>query len=335
VSPDARELRADLLAGLRARVPFDAYAWVLTDPETGVGTSPLAEVPALDELPGLVRCRYLSRAHRWTARAAGTATALSTAPGGPAAGDPWVERLAGLGVRGVASTVCRDRHGLWAFLDLWRFAGPFADREVERLARFGDDATPRLRAALAEAFTGPAAPSPALPPPTPPPAGEGPAVLMLDDELTPLARTPATEAHLRALLPTEADRSPVPAAAFNVAAQLLAVEQGVDAGPPWARVPLGGGRWATLRAARLVGEPAIAVGIEPTPPAERTTLYARVVGLTTREAELLGHLVGGGDTHELAARLHLSQHTVQDHLKSIFAKAGVRTRRALVARATG
>lgn len=330
MSPDARELRADLLAGLRARVPFDAYAWVLTDPETGVGTSPLAQVPALDELPGLIRCRYLSRAHRWTARAAGTAAALSTAtaPGGPAAGDPWVERLAGLGVRDVASTVCRDRHGLWAFLDLWRFAGPFTGREVERIARFGDDATPRLREHLAGAFTGPPAPQP-------PAAGTGPAVLVLDDDLTPRARTPATEAHLRALLPTDADRSPVPAAAFNVAAQLLAVEQGVDAGPPWARVPLGAGGWATLRAARLVGEPAIAVSIEPTPPGERTALYARVVGLTTREAELLGHLVGGCDTHELAARLHLSQHTVQDHLKSIFAKAGVRTRRSLVARATG
>ncbi|MGI9147285.1 MAG: LuxR C-terminal-related transcriptional regulator [Chloroflexota bacterium] len=80
---------------------------------------------------------------------------------------------------------------------------------------------------------------------------------------------------------------------------------------------------------------AIAVSIEPTPPVERTALYARVVGLTERETELLNQLVGGSDTHELARRLFLSEHTVQDHLKSVFAKTGTNNRRVLVARATG
>jgi DNA-binding CsgD family transcriptional regulator len=165
-------------------------------------------------------------------------------------------------------------------------------------------------------------------------------VLLLGDDLRLLAQTAQSEAHLRALLPTDADRAPVPASAYNVAAQLLAVESGVDAHPPSARVHLGGGRWVTLRADRIAGRApiaaaAIAVSIEPTPAVERAALYAGLAGLTTREAELLGHLASGGDTREVAARMFVSQHTVQDHLKSIFAKTGVNSRRELLSRATG
>jgi DNA-binding CsgD family transcriptional regulator len=113
---------------------------------------------------------------------------------------------------------------------------------------------------------------------------------------------------------------------------------GVVDNPPWASVHLGY-IWVTLRAARMEppagGEPAIAVSIEPISPAERTSLYARVAGPSGPETELLHHLAGGPDTRESAARLFVSEHTVQDHLKSVFAKTGAGNRRILVARATG
>jgi len=71
------------------------------------------------------------------------------------------------------------------------------------------------------------------------------------------------------------------------------------------------------------------------PPAERTAVFGRAFGLSAREAELLSHLVTGSDTRRIAQRMFLSEHTVQDHLKSIFAKTATRNRRTLLARATG
>ena len=79
----------------------------------------------------------------------------------------------------------------------------------------------------------------------------------------------------------------------------------------------------------------IAVTIEPASSAERADLFARAHALTRREAELLDHLVDGADTRTIANRMFVSEHTVQDRLKSMFAKAGTHNRRTLLARITG
>lgn len=55
--------------------------------------------------------------------------------------------------------------------------------------------------------------------------------------------------------------------------------------------------------------------------------------LTNREHEVLAHVSAGRGNHEIAARLHLSEKTVRNHVASILAKLGLRDRAALVARA--
>jgi len=65
------------------------------------------------------------------------------------------------------------------------------------------------------------------------------------------------------------------------------------------------------------------------------SLFRGLVRQQARERELLFHLAQGHDTREVAASMFLSPHTVQDHLKSVFAKTGTRSRRLLLARALG
>ncbi len=62
-------------------------------------------------------------------------------------------------------------------------------------------------------------------------------------------------------------------------------------------------------------------------------MFARAYGLTGREQELLGLLATGSDTRAMARQMALSEHTIQDHLKSIFTKTGDRV--TVLSRALG
>jgi DNA-binding CsgD family transcriptional regulator len=332
---EERPLRIALLEDLRTMVPFDFHMWALTDPETEVSVSPVAAVPdaAFAELPRLIRTRYLTELNRWD-RLDGVAASLLGATGGdPGRSLVFRELLRDVGVRDLAIVGFRDRFGCWGWLELWRteVEAPFEQAELDLLASLAPTVTAALRRCLAHSFDEPA----------PVPARTGPAVLVLSPQLEVRAQTPETEAYLRALLPPgETDLRPVPAGAYNVAAQLLAVEAGVDHKAALARVHLGQGVWLTFSAARMEAgvagpEPDIAVTVEPTSPHERRMLFARTHALTARERELIDRLAEGADTKAAAAALYLSEHTIQDHLKSIFAKTGTRNRRTLLARVSG
>jgi DNA-binding CsgD family transcriptional regulator len=242
------------------------------------------------------------------------------------------------GIGDVASVVFADQYGCWGFLDLWRAdtGEPFNAADAEFIASLAASLTSALRHCQARTFVDPA---------TPHRHHAGPVVLTLDEDLRITSRTAASQAWLNVLLPPEPDERAIPASIYNVAAQLLAAEEGIDDHPAWARTHLADGFWLTLRAARLAsddkpGAPAgggttLVVTIEEASAAERVDLFSRAFAFTAREHELLGLLAAGSDTRAMARQMSLSEHTIQDHLKSIFAKTGARDRVTVLSRALG
>ena len=341
-SLDDRTLRRQVLTVLRDVVVFDAYVWLLTDPVTAVGTAPLADVPCMAELPALIKAKYATSVNRWTAlRQQGSPVALlhSTVHGDLGRSRLWRDVLSRYAIGDVASAVFADQFGCWGFLDLWRDDSrePFSTADAEFVASLIASLTKALRRSQARTFIEPA---------TPQRLQAGPVVLMLDDDLRITSRTAASQAWLDVLLPPEPDERAIPASVYNVAAQLIAAEEGVDTHPASTRTHLADGFWLTLRAAGLSAreqEPAAAassaaalvVTIEEASAVERLELFGRAFGLSAREHELLGLLATGSDTRAMARQMSLSGHTIQDHLKSIFAKTGARDRVTVLSRALG
>jgi DNA-binding NarL/FixJ family response regulator len=327
----SRALRHALLEEIGRNVGFDAYAWLLTDPETEVGCDPVADVPCMPELPGLIRLKYATQTNRWTSMSRPVARLLDVTGGNPTQSLVWRELLAAYDVVDIASLVFRDRFGCWAFLDLWRTlpAEPFTARDAEYLQAIVSPVTRALRRVQAETFHIAEATK----------APDGPAVLVLSPDLQVKAQTSETEAYLRALVPPTDDRQPIPAGAYNVGAQLCANEEGVDSHPPRARVHLDRGVWLTLRAARILdsrtADADIAVTLEATSTTDRMALFSLAHGLSKREAEIVSSCARGTDTRGMAEELFVSENTIQDHFKSIFAKTGTRTRGELLAIARG
>ena len=330
------QLRIQVLDEIRRVVDFDAHVWLLTDPRTAVGSAPLADVPCLSEIPEAIRLKYLTGVNRWTklhADGASVGILRQATAGEPSQSLMWRGILNRYGISDVASVVFADRFGMWGFLDLWRQDSKpaYQDSDAAFLDSVSGTITTALRSCQAQTLTAPA---------VPPGRELGPVVFLLDDSLHVLSETPASQQWLRMLLPPDADRSPVPASVYNVAGQLQAIEQGVDGHPATARVHLSNGFWVTLRAARLtrseqVQLAVIAVTIEETSPVDRLEVFGRAYGLSARETELMSLLATGSDTRDLASRMFLSENTIQDHLKSIFAKTNSRNRRTLLSRALG
>ena len=151
----------------------------------------------------------------------------------------------------------------------------------------------------------------------------GPAVLVLDrGEIAEM--TPAAAQWLDHLRLVDRGNSNLPAVVRAVVAHATGGRSVAQ------RAFTGHGMWAILRGAPLDGQRAV-VTIEPAGPPAVTSLLSAAMGLTGREVDVVTEVLRGASTKEIAASLNLSAYTVQDHLKSVFAKAGVNSRRELIA----
>jgi len=93
------------------------------------------------------------------------------------------------------------------------------------------------------------------------------------------------------------------------------------------------------RVAPVTDSPRLAGGfvvtMEPARAGDLAPLLMRAWGLSARERDVAWLAIGGLPSQDIAAALFISPHTARDHLKSIFAKTGVNSRRDLTATLAG
>jgi DNA-binding CsgD family transcriptional regulator len=96
------------------------------------------------------------------------------------------------------------------------------------------------------------------------------------------------------------------------------------------------GRWLTLHASLTEPTPErpseTVIVIAPSEPEEVARLNLASYGLTPREEEIVMLIARGLSTRGISASLFISEHTVYNHLRSVFEKAGVHSRREMVKR---
>ncbi|WP_353810419.1 helix-turn-helix transcriptional regulator [Agromyces sp. SYSU T00194] len=225
-----------------------------------------------------------------------------------------------------ARAIFSDRSGPWGAISMFRGTddAPFSDEEMRLLAELAPAFTRGIRAGLLARIGRTD-------------AGEdpGPAVMVVDAAGSLVQSSPGATAQLARMaeVPNTGDPLAVVHALVHGARRFA---RGEGDRMPRVRVRTVDGVWLVLHASPLggAGDRAgdVVVTIAEARPQEIIGLVADAFGLTPREREVVAMVLRGADTKEIAAAIHVSPYTVQDHLKSIFEKAGVTSRRELVAR---
>jgi DNA-binding CsgD family transcriptional regulator len=163
---------------------------------------------------------------------------------------------------------------------------------------------------------------------------DAPGLVVLSDGGEVESATPGVERWLRELPDGDWDAGKLPSAVLAVAGRALRTAEHPDQPGEVAvsRVLSRSGTWVVLHGTSLVAGDArrVAVIVEPAHPARIAPLLMSAYGLTEREQDVTRLVLQGNSTAEIAERLVVSAHTVQQHLKNVFDKTGVRSRRDLV-----
>jgi DNA-binding CsgD family transcriptional regulator len=314
---------------LRAAMPFDHACWHTVDP-----VSLLLSGVAKDNLDDEARLPYheyaVTDVNQWVALARSArpvgilAEATADAPG---TSPRYRELLRPRGISDEIRAAFVADGTCWGACGIYRDAGRpgFTPAEAGLVLRAGRHLADGYRRALLLAS---------------PPGitGQGAGLVLFDHHGAPESADPVAAGYLDGVV----DRMPrrgdaVPHVVRAVAERARAAVHDADlAGPVTARarVRTRDGRWLVLHGTHVSGPAGsqLAVLVEPATPAELWPVIASVYRLSAREREIVLLCLRGASTTQIAGKLSISPHTVQDHLKSVFDKAGVRSRRELVAR---
>jgi DNA-binding CsgD family transcriptional regulator len=325
---DLATLPDQLLEALRRVVPFDSFCWGAIDPRSllptrATGTTIPVASPLLWEVQELVTRELEPGDLRSMVRSGRSVALLSEIVGEHKDQSPIYQRiLRPNGLEHQLRTTLSLDGAHWGLLNIERRPDrpDFSSAEVALVEALIPHLAHAFRRWLIANPSAISADPPALP-----------GVLVLDENNEVESISPEAE-HWLSEWGLSNLRTP-PAAIAAVVAAARARADGHDGVPvPSARLRLRTGAWLHVRATHLARpdrKPRTAVVLEHATPEQVAPLIARANQLSARETEIALLVLRGLSNSEIAAELFISPYTVQDHLKSIFEKVSVRSRREL------
>jgi DNA-binding CsgD family transcriptional regulator len=335
---DGPALLAEVIERLRRVVPFEAYCASTKDPASGFITHGMAEeMGGADDIFWSLERLYFEH-HQSVRRMVDThqsVALLSETTGGDLERSTrYLEYLRPLGLAYEMRGAFTSGGYLWGSMDLVRESGSpdFKPREANLLRRIAPQLGNGLKMAALRVQT-----------PVEEAVTDVPGVLTLDYQGRVVQHTPAAERWLRELEdlgPRWREREGLPRALRTVVLSLrraLSPERDRDEeSVPTLRARARSGRWLTLYGSLTEATPErhaqTMIIREPTKPQELLPFSMTAYGLSPREEEIVKFVVRGLSTTRISRTLFISEHTVQNHLRSVFEKVGVRSRGELVKR---
>lgn len=320
---DRESIQYEAIAELRRVVGFDRWCWPVADPSALIPLGGLAEHDYGPQVPRVLALEYAGgdvASMDALAQRRNAVGSLNVETNGDLPRSPrWDKVFRAIGIGDEATVACRDRLGCWGWIKIFRNSDdrPFEEVELQLLAAVG----PSLGSALRRT---------SYPPLVETPNHRPPGVIVLDGELRVISLTAGARAWIETF--PSADRyaafGMLPAMVYPVSTLAQSPKQ---ANRAHALERTRDGTWVMIEAAVLEGDAdgQIALTFREATAQETFDRLCRIKALSRREREVVGVLLEGLDTRATCERLFISRHTLQDHLKSVFEKLQIRSRRDL------
>jgi DNA-binding CsgD family transcriptional regulator len=322
---DADALRAAVIPRLRQVVPIDAFWWAAADPATLLFTRAYGEELPQDSGPYFVENEFLQEdVNKWTDLAhdaPGVGTLLRATDGHPERSARYRDIFAPLGLQDELRAVLRVGGACWGYLCLHREAAgaSFSSEEVRFVQRIAPHVAEGVRMGLLRRECEVQNP------------GQGPGLVLLAADGDVAGMNDVAGRWLEEF-GARADGADLPVEISALATRLRHLDA-AQPSLPRLRARLRSGRWAVLHASWMSSshDGVVAVVIEAASPADVAPMIMGAYGLSNQETKITALVCQGRSTRQIAGQLHLTTDTVQDHLKSVFARTGVHSRGELVA----
>ncbi|MGE5286163.1 MAG: helix-turn-helix transcriptional regulator [Micromonosporaceae bacterium] len=229
-----------------------------------------------------------------------------------------------LGLGDELRVALRTRRACWGVMCLHREAGRagFSHRDRGVIAKIAPHVAEGLRRALLARHSMDPQPAP----------GHG--VVIVDAAGSVTSINDAAERWLAQIPDSDWPSScqlPLPLLAAAAAAGSAGTGQGRP--PPTVRLRTIHGDWLSVHASQLHGSSArsTVLVLEEPGPSDVVSLILDSHGVTGAQAKVVALVLRGYSTKQIVSQLAISQYTVQEHLRAVFDKLGVRSRQELAA----